>query len=61
LTLPGDKKFTVEAKKLSSKNKYVKSIHLNGKPCTNDFITYQDIMNGGRLVYEMTDKPVRSN
>ena len=42
--------------KLSDKNKYVKSIKFNDKEVNENFITYQQIMNGGMLVFEMTDR-----
>lgn len=58
LRLRDGKTFTVEAKGLSSANKYVKSVTLNGKPFKSLKIRHEEIMNGGRLVFEMTDSPV---
>lgn len=49
--------FTIIAKHLSEKNKYIKSIELNGKKYEKLFISHKDITNGGTLVFEMTDKP----
>jgi predicted alpha-1,2-mannosidase len=57
LNLPDNKTFTVEAKNLSVANKYVQSVSLNGKPLEKNFIIHQDIMNGGMLVFEMTENP----
>jgi predicted alpha-1,2-mannosidase len=57
IALPNGKTFTTEAQNLSVANKYVQSITLNGKPYTKEYITYSDIMNGGKLVFVMTDKP----
>ena len=48
--------FTVMAKNLSKECKYVKSVTLNGKPVTNWRIFHADIMKGGELVFEMTDR-----
>ncbi len=48
--------FTVVAKNLSRENKYVKSATLNGKPVTDWKISHKDVMAGGELVFEMTDK-----
>ena len=59
LSLPEVKTFTVEAKGLSKANKYVKSVELNGKPVTGLTISHKDIMNGGNLVFTMTDQPRR--
>ena len=56
IKLSDDKTFTVRADKLSDKNKYVKSIKFNDKEVNENFITYQQIMNGGMLVFEMTDR-----
>ena len=56
LSLPDDKIFTVEAKGLSKDNKYVKSVTLNGVPVKGLSIHHNDIMKGGILIFEMTDK-----
>ncbi len=56
LHLTGGKTFTIKAEGLSKANKYVKSITLNGQPYTKNYITHADIMNGGTLVYQMTDQ-----
>ena len=56
---PEGKTFTVEAKGLSKTNKYVKSVELNGKPVTGLTISHKDVMNGGNLVFTMTDQPGR--
>ena len=48
--------FTIKAEGLSEANKYVKSITLNGEPYTKNFISHADIVKGGTLVYQMTDK-----
>lgn len=56
LHLTDGKTFTIKAEGLSEANKYVKSITLNGKPYTKNFISHADIMKGGTLVYQMTDK-----
>jgi len=47
------KPFVVKANNLSPENKYVKSISLNGSPINSYKISYNDIMNGGELVFEM--------
>lgn len=50
------KTFTMEAKNLSKENIYVEKIELNGQPYGKKFITYQDIMNGGMVVFYMTSE-----
>ena len=57
VSLENGKTFEVRADKVSDKNRYVKSVRLNGKPYTKAYITQQDIMNGGELTFEMTSSP----
>ena len=53
LNLPGGKTFTVVAENLSKENLYVDKIYLNGKEYKKNYITHQDIVNGGKLVFKM--------
>lgn len=53
LHLTDGKTFTVIAENLSKEHMYVDSITLNGEPYTKNYITYDDIMKGGTLVYKM--------
>lgn len=50
------KTFSMEARNLSDKNIYVKSVSLNGQPWTKQSINYMDIMAGGTLVFEMGER-----
>ena len=56
LELPGGKTFIMEAKGLSKENKYVQSVTFNGKPVDRFIIHHKEIMDGGNLVFTMTDK-----
>ncbi|MES2060815.1 MAG: GH92 family glycosyl hydrolase [Bacteroidota bacterium] len=56
ISLPGNKGFTIEAKGLSAANKYVQSVSLNGKPYAKNYISHQDIVNGGKLVFVMSNR-----
>ncbi len=49
--------FIIKANNLSDKNIYINSAKLNGKELTRSFITHKEIMNGGLLEFEMSDKP----
>lgn len=49
--------FTVIAKNQSSKNKYIQSATLNGKPLNEPFIKHTDIANGSTLVFVMGPQP----
>ncbi len=53
INLPNGKTFTVEAKNFSDDNIYVQSVELNGKPYSENYISQNDIMNGGTLVFYM--------
>jgi hypothetical protein len=53
--LENGKKFTVSAKNLSDTNHYIESATLNGKPLYQSFISHEDIMNGGTLLFNMKD------
>ncbi len=53
LHLADGKIFTIIAEGLSKEHMYVDSITLNGKPYTKNYITHEDIMKGGTLVYKM--------
>lgn len=51
------KTFTMEAKNFSKTNRYIQSATLNGQPLTRGHITYDEIMNGATLVFEMGSTP----
>ena len=53
LKLTNGNTFTVIAEGISAENKYVESITLNGEPYTKNYITHEDILNGGTLVFKM--------
>lgn len=53
LHLADGKTFTILAEGLSEEHKYIDSITLNGKPYTKNYITHDDILKGGTLVYKM--------
>ena len=57
LHLENGNTFTVQAKQLSEKNKYIQSVTLNGKDYLHSYIQHQAIIQGGNLVFEMTDQP----
>ncbi len=52
-----DNNFTVIAKNLSDENFYIQSAKLNGKDYPYSFITHNDILAGGELVFQMGSKP----
>jgi len=56
LHLANGNSFSIEAKNISSENIYTEKAFLNGTLKKEPFITYQEIMAGGNLVYRMTNK-----
>jgi len=56
--LENGKTFTIRAKNVSDKNIYIASARLNGAPYTKAFMTHDDLMKGGVIEFDMTDKPV---
>ncbi len=54
--LQNGKTFNIEAPALSEKNKYIKSVTLNGKPLNKAWINHSDIENGGTLIFNMASK-----
>ena len=57
LQLENGKRFSVVAKNLSPTNCYVKSVKLNGKTLDRSYITFEEVFNGGELVFLMTSTP----
>lgn len=57
IELGNGKQFTMVAKNLSKENMYVEKIEWNGQPYNKKFIAYEDVMNGGTLVFHMTGTP----
>ncbi|MGK9477775.1 GH92 family glycosyl hydrolase [Melioribacter sp. OK-6-Me] len=51
------KSFEIKTENLSDRNIYIKSAILNGLNHSESYITHEDIINGGSIVFEMTDKP----
>lgn len=52
--------FTIEAKNVSRKNKYVQSATLNGEKLDCFFFPASELLKGGELILEMGDKPNES-
>lgn len=50
-------KLEIVANNLSEENKYVQSVTLDGKLLDAPFISYKELINGSKLVFEMGVKP----
>jgi predicted alpha-1,2-mannosidase len=56
ISLPNGKKFTLKANHVSAENIYIGSAKLNGQPFDRNYITWEEIQQGGTLEFEMTNK-----
>ena len=54
--LENGKTYTIAADNVSDKNFYVRSAKLNGKPYSRLSLAHRELMNGGTLSFEMTDR-----
>ena len=52
-----DKIFQIEARDVSTKNKYIQSALLNGEPLNRPWFTHTDLVKGGKLVFQMGPRP----
>jgi putative alpha-1,2-mannosidase len=57
LHLDGGKNFKTTARNLSVTNCYVKSARLNGRPPRQAWLSYQALVQGGELVFDMAAQP----
>ena len=55
--LENGKSFVVRARRISSRNIYIQSATLNGKPYRKSFLLHDDLMAGGELVFQMGSRP----
>ncbi|WP_129594938.1 GH92 family glycosyl hydrolase [Seramator thermalis] len=60
IDLGNGKFFEIEAVNNAPGNKYIQSATLNGKPLNKPFIHHDEIMKGGKIVFEMGDKANRN-
>ncbi len=60
INLENGKDFKIISENLSEKNIYIKEIILNGKKINRNYITHQELINGGELKFIMSNKPDKS-
>lgn len=53
--LPSGKDFTIKAEGLTGQNYLVKSVSLNGVKLDRTYITFQELLDGGELVFDMAE------
>ena len=57
VSLGNGKKFIMKAKNFSSENIYIQSVILNGKKWDKTYIPYEEVHNGGKLIFVLGKKP----
>lgn len=57
INFPSGKTLEIKAAGVSDRNKYVKSVRLNGRKLDRLYLTHGELTAGGVLEYEMTDRP----
>jgi len=57
LNFENGKSFVIKANGVSSRNIFIQSAKLNGKPYVKSFLTHDDLMRGGELIFEMGSEP----
>jgi putative alpha-1,2-mannosidase len=57
IKVDNDQLFTIKAVHLSDQNIYIQSVMLNGQPWNKTYITHEDLMKGGELIFNMASKP----
>jgi len=60
INVGNNKTFRIEARDVSSKNKYIQSALLNGTPLNTPWFTHADLAKGGTLVFQMGPRPNES-
>ncbi|SFE73609.1 alpha-1,2-mannosidase, putative [Pedobacter antarcticus] len=60
LNFENGKQMTISAGNNNRKNRYIKSMKLNGKSYTRNYLTHQDLTKGGNISFEMSEKPEKT-
>lgn len=58
INLPSGRKFIIEANNLSDKNIYVDKVFLNDMELSRTYITFDEVLQGGKLLFEMKDSSI---
>ena len=57
VNLENGRSIVIRADNVSDRMRYVKSVQLNGQPCTRAYITIDDLRDGAELTFEMSSTP----
>lgn len=58
--MPGRKTLRITAPDNSDENYYIKSMTIDGKTVTRNYVTFDELRSGASIVFNMTDKPQTS-
>jgi predicted alpha-1,2-mannosidase len=58
--LANGKRFTIEAKDQNDQNVYVQKVLLNGKQLNRHYLTHDEIIQGGTVIFYMTNTPTKN-
>lgn len=58
--LENGKTLVIDAKNNTLDNRYIQSSALNGKPFTRTWLTYDELINGGTLQFQMGNQPAKN-
>ncbi|MGI4021559.1 MAG: GH92 family glycosyl hydrolase [Janthinobacterium lividum] len=57
IQLPNGKKLEINTHKNSSTSKYIAAVNWNGSPFSKNYITYQQLLKGGKLEFTLQEQP----
>jgi predicted alpha-1,2-mannosidase len=57
ISLAGNKTFTMTAENLNEQNIYIQKVLLNGKALNSPYFSFDELKNGGELIFTMGPKP----
>ena len=57
IKLEGDKTFEIVTKNLSETSFYIQSATLNGEPLNRTFLTQEELLGGGKLIFNLSETP----
>jgi putative alpha-1,2-mannosidase len=57
LNWPGSKNFKIKVENFAEGNKYIQSVKLNGKSINRNWLTHQEIMQGGTIIITASNQP----
>ena len=60
LQLENGRKLEISAPRNSDSNRYIRSLHYNGKNYTKNYLDHFELLRGGKLLFDMDSHPNRT-